>query len=659
MDLIRKIALSRVAAGAGAAFLLGLSSLASGQTRTINSTGHIDVGPSAITSTYDVVPQISPDPPYNPQMAAENDITPKPPTERANSLRAGGLLSVGRGVKTGYFPGPVDGRWAPPDNQMAVGPNYIVCCVNTTLAFYTKSGTKVFQQQFDGSSGFFNGVASTNFIFDPKCFYDPISQRFFVLSDDGASGSANGVVLAVSDDSNPNGTWYKYRFDTVYNGSWLDYPGFGFNKDAIVVTGNLFDGSGGGIEVLVIKKAPLLTGGTSTATIFNDPTTFTCQPTRTTDGTLDKIFGVASGGGNAIRMFAFTNLTGTPVLKSVDVPVPNYSRPIGPAHSLGNLIDALDGRQMTANYRFGRVVAAHTIGNGSVNAVRWYDFNMGTWPSSGAPSLKQSGTISQANTDIHMPAINMNVFEDIAVFYTRSSSSIVADLCVSSRKKTDALGQIGQPVKLFGSPNGGYGGRWGDYFANEIDPLDDSTFWGFGMGIAGGGYTTQVLSWQVTTGGLVGNPLPADSINTYLGAYIIGDQTSVWNADHIEYQAGSIGIPQFGQAAGVEADFTAPTDTANMSINFATNGGIAGGTNMVWAFNWGTQAWDLIGSTPLAASGNASKVLTVRTTDVPKYLGAGGAVKIRLRGHFPIKPFNNAMPNPFTYHIDLLQVVVR
>ncbi|HWA84453.1 MAG TPA: hypothetical protein VG820_13510, partial [Fimbriimonadaceae bacterium] len=102
-----------------------------------------------------------------------------------------------------------------------------------------------------------------------------------------------------------------------------------------------------------------------------------------------------------------------------------------------------------------------------------------------------------------------------------------------------------------------------------------------------------------------------------------------------------------------------PNGITNISINFATNGGASGGTNMVWAYNWTTGNWDLIGSTPMAASGNATKVLNVRTTDVPKYIGTGGAVKVRLRGHFPIRPYNNTLPNPFTYKIDLLQIVVR
>lgn len=629
------------------------------QTKTILTSKTFTVGPAQAMSTYDFSPQIQPDPLYNPSMAAENDVVPWPKREPANSLRAGKLMVTSRGRAGIYFPGPVDGRWVPPDNQMAVGPDHIVCIINSTIAFYTKSGTKLFQQLIDGNSGFFQGTNQTTFVFDPKAFYDSISKRFFVLADDGADPSGNGVDIAVSDDSNPNGTWFKYHLNTVFNGSWLDYPGFGFNKDAIVVTGNLFNGAGSGVEALVIPKAPLLTGGSATVSVINDPTTFTLQPARTTDSTVDKVYGVATGGGNAMRLYAFTNLLGSPVLKEADVPVPAYTRPQRPANSGGHPIDSLDGRQMTCNFRNGQVVAAHTVSIGSALGVRWYDFNVNTWPTTGSPGLKQSGDITQPNVDIHMPGINMNGFEDITVFYSRSSATITADLCYSARTKNDPVGQIGQPVKLFGSGPAGYGGRWGDYFANEIDPNDDATFWGFGMGINGGSYTTQVLNWTVTAGSASGTPVPADSISTFVGTFLAGDTSSVATADGVNYLVGSAGVPLLGQAAGVEADFTVPNGTSNIAIDFATNGGIIGGTNMVWAFNNVTNKFDLIGSVPLVATGNAEKFLNIRATDMSRYIGAGGLVRVQIRGHLPIRPFNNSMPNPFTYSIDLLKLIVR
>jgi hypothetical protein len=662
---------SRFSTGIASFALLSLYSVSVGQTRTIYPHTRFTVSPVEITSTNSIQPQIQPDPPFSVgEIAAENDYTPPLPREPANLLKAGGLMSISRGTPKAYFPGPNDARWSPPDCNMAVGPNQIVCVINTSIAFFTKTGTKLLQTTMDGANGFFAGTAQTNFVFDPKCYYDPIAKRFFVVALDlDDAGGISNALIAVSDDDNPLGTWFKYRINTVLSTGgqtyWLDYPGFGFNKDAVVVTGNMFGLSAPGyfgVQALVIQKSALLTGGTAAVTTLLDPGVGTLMPTRTTDKNVDKIFGVAGGGGNAVRFYSFVNLTATPLMKEIDVPVPAYNGPGGVAPSAGSPgLDTLDGRIMTSNYRLGQVVAAHTIGLNGSHAVRWYDFVVGTWPTSGAPTVKQSGNITGTGASMHMPAININSFEDISVCYTRSSSGIAADFVMSARKKLDPLGQMGQPVKLLGSSGSGYGAyRWGDYFSNEIDPLDDGTFWGFGMTVApGGGSATQVMKWVVTPPNSTGVEVAPDAATTFVGIDIIGGPAELSLSDDLYYQIGSVPIAQFGQLAGLDADYTIQPDMTNISIKVEAVAGVLGGTNTVWLWNWTLQRWDLIGSTPIIVSGNTQKVLAVRSADVPKYIGAAGAVKLRLRGHLPLKPFVNTMPNPFTYRVDLLKLLTR
>lgn len=667
--MIRHIPLIKAVAISGLVAMLGLSTVAFGQTRTIYPSKTFTVPLDSVISTSAFQPQIQPTPPFVlPDIAAENDYTPPLPREHSNTLRAGGLSGVTRGRMKSFFPGPVDGRYVPPDCNMAVGPNHVVVVINSTIAFYAKNGTKTFQSTLDGS-GFFSGTAQTGFVFDPKCFFDPISNRFFVIALDlDEASSVSNALIAVSDDSNPNGAWFKYRVNAVLsNGGssyWLDYPGYGFNKDAIVVTGNMFGFSGGyfGVQALVIQKTPLLSGGAVQVSSLLDPGTGTLQPTRTTDLTNDKIWGVATGGGNAMRFYAITNPGTTPVLKEIDVAVPAYTKPQGPAQSGSNQIDALDGRTMTAHFRNGQVVAAHTESINGTLGCRWYDFNVNNWPASGAPTLKQSGDITGANVGMHMPAININTFEDISVIYTRSSSSIAADICISSRFKTDPLGQLSAPTKLVGSQSASYTSfRWGDYFGNEIDPTDDTTFWGFGMTIgANGGYLTQIVTWQVSPpGGSTGTSIPPDTITTYQGTSLAGDPASVSASDSIYYQIGSVGVTQFGQAAGAEATFTVPVGSASIGIAVQANGGIAGGTTMVWLRNKNTGSFDLIGSVPTPAGPSPQKVITVNPTKVAQYIDAGGVVTARIRGHIPIKPFNNSVPNPFTFKLDFFELLVR
>jgi hypothetical protein len=326
------------------------------------------------------------------------------------------------------------------------------------------------------------------------------------------------------------------------------------------------------------------------------------------------------------------------------------------------VVDTLDGRIMTAHFRAGQVVAAHTISlPGTPHAVRWYDINVGSWPASGLPTLKQSGNISASGQAMHMPAININSFEDISVIYTRSSSSIGADLCISSRFKDDPNGQIGAPVKLIGSTTANYGFfRWGDYFGNEIDPIDDTTFWGFGMIVAPDGtYATHILKWEVTPpNGTSGTAIPPSSMSTYVGNYIFGDQTAVATSDDIYYQIGSAQFGTIGQAAGADASFTVPTNTSVMTIDLEAVAGAAGGTSNVWLFNWNTGQYTLIGSAPIPASGDTIKSFSVPIEDIHNYVGPGGSVLAKVRGHFPQKPFSPPPP-VFNYRIDLFRLVIR
>lgn len=153
-------------------------------------------------------------------------------------------------------------------------------------------------------------------------------------------------------------------------------------------------------------------------------------------------------------------------------------------------------------------------------------------------------------------------------------------------------------------------------------------------------------------------PYVPTSISTAIGTYIIGDETSVGASDSIFYQIGSQTM-SIGQGAGAFVSFTVPDTTVVMNIDLQTNAGVPGGTNMVWLYNWFTDNYDLVGATPMNAAGSADKVIKVRTSSVANYVGPGGEVDAIVRGHLPLKPFNNQMPNPFTYKLDQIELLVR
>lgn len=156
-------------------------------------------------------------------------------------LPMGGLTGARRTETGALFPGIGQTRWRPPDPALAVGPQHIVQTVNMRIAWFTKDGTLQFAQNLDstGNPGFFDEVGAGNFTFDPKCYYDQHSERFVVVALEVYRNLSEAwITIAVSDDSDPNGIWYKYRTwavvnigDTTY---WVDYPGFGYDRGRLL-----------------------------------------------------------------------------------------------------------------------------------------------------------------------------------------------------------------------------------------------------------------------------------------------------------------------------------------------------------------------------------------------------------------------------------------
>ena len=206
------------------------------------------------------------------EILPKHDSHSGPPVGPTNTLPVGGTSEIARTMPGGAFPGiniGGSGGWAPPDPTIAVGPDHIVTTVNMAIAFYTKDGTQQFLAPLNdsGNPGFFEPVGAEWFTFDPKCYYDQYAQRFVVIAPEAYDTTA-WMCIAISDDSNPNGVWYKYRTNCVITvGSdtfWLDYPGLGFDQDGIYITGNLFGLVGGsgwaGVLFRIFDKAPMLVG---------------------------------------------------------------------------------------------------------------------------------------------------------------------------------------------------------------------------------------------------------------------------------------------------------------------------------------------------------------------------------------------------------------
>jgi PA14 domain-containing protein/Big-like domain-containing protein len=494
-----------------------------------------------------------------------------------NNMPVGGLTATPRTVIEDAFPGIDQTGWVPPDPSLAVGPNHIVTTVNQDIAFLLKDGTLIFQQALGspGNPGFFEDVGAGNFTFDPKVFFDHESQRFVVVSPEVYGSTQAYITIAVSDDDNPLGIWFKYRTDAVIQvGSttfWWDYPGFGFDSDAFYVTSNLFglnQGGWGGVGYRIFDKASMLNGSPVIYATMRDGTSASVQVAQHFGNNIAPFF-VSVNNNSSLRVQVITNPLTDPLLVTTSVTVPSFNGPGSAPSAGGNSIGLIDLRMFNVHWRDGNLYATHGISAGGKNVARWYHMDTGTWPFGGSVSLVQSGNIDPGGS-IHtfFPAIYSNALNEVAMVIGASSSTDRISVNVTGRLSSDPAGTMGPIIELKNSTVN-TGGRWGDYYDIAIDPVDDRTFWVIGEYGFSGGWNTWISSFQVSD---ISGPFAVpDSVDFIVAGesltvdviandgHTAGEPLHIVSFDAVTAQGGSVALSAgTGPDGRDELSYTAP-----------------------------------------------------------------------------------------------------
>src|SRR5204863_3988286 len=128
------------------------------------------------------------------------------------------------------------------------------------------------------------------------------------------------------------------------------------------------------------------------------------------------------------------------------------------------------------------VASGVTSGSASTpshGAVKWMEFrNAGS--STTTPTVFQSGTFDPDTAYRWMPSIAMDKDHNIALGYSKSSTSVIPGIYMTGRLGTDALNTMGAETTMtagIGVQTTGAGNRWGDYSAMSLDPIDQCTFY--------------------------------------------------------------------------------------------------------------------------------------------------------------------------------------
>jgi hypothetical protein len=341
---------------------------------------------------------------------------------------------------------------APPDPNAACGPNYIVEYVNTSanLNIYDKNGNFISGTNGDAFFGYPTGG-------DGHVIYNENSGRFAA-----EELSTNGVVFAVSDTSDPRGSWHKMYIGVP--GIWDGYGGngIGYNGDAYVVHVNGFNNQ---FAVIAssnnVSLAYTLISAPSSVRIGRPVPMAGATPGGPfyfVEGNSDGANGTGGTYG-VIEVVAVSNILSSPTYTDFQVPLG------GPIQSAS---------VFNASWRSNQLAVVGPVDPG---VVRWYLLD-----TSSGVSFLQGGIITPPDGGgVNDPSIAVAPNGSLGVNYVSVSSAkgSATATYVAGRAATDPTGTMRPSLRVVvGAVSDG---RYGDYTSCVMDinsaGVAQNTFW--------------------------------------------------------------------------------------------------------------------------------------------------------------------------------------
>jgi hypothetical protein len=492
------------------------------------------------------------------------------------------VTSSFEGLGQGQYGFSVTG--APPDTNGTVGATQYVQWVNTSFAIFNKTTGALISGPTAGNtlwSGF-GGGCQTNNDGDPVVLYDKVAQRW-VFSQFSVTTTPFLQCIAVSTTSDATGTYNRYSFQ--YS-NFDDYPKMGVWSDGYYETFNMFNGNTFvGADACAYDRTKMMAGQTATQICFQQGSGVGGLLPSDIDGLTAPPAGspnyMVYFGTNNLNLYKFhadfttpSNSTFTgPTVISVAAFSPLCSggtcvpQP-GTTQQLDSLADRLMYRLAYRNFgTHESLVVNHSVTVSGGGGVRWYEIQN----PSGTPTVAQQGTFAPDSTYRWMGSIAMDQANDIALGYSKSSSTLNPSIAFAGRIPTDPSGTLESETNVVtgsGSQTTGLS-RWGDYSAMQVDPADDCTFWYTQEYIKTNGtfnWNTRIANFKFPGCGVSGPTASLNPTSLTFGNQNVGTTSAAQNITLSNSGTASLSITSIATSG----DF-AQTNTCGTSLAAGTN----------------------------------------------------------------------------------------
>ena len=127
----------------------------------------------------------------------------------------------------------------PSSNSIAISNEGIIISANNDgVIYFNETGTRLYEAKW---VDFFDDNQLTSSFFSPRVLYDPVEERFILVTLHGKTLSTSRVIISFSKSKNPQDGWnvYKLSGNVHGDGSWFDFPSIGISTNELFVSGNL------------------------------------------------------------------------------------------------------------------------------------------------------------------------------------------------------------------------------------------------------------------------------------------------------------------------------------------------------------------------------------------------------------------------------------
>jgi hypothetical protein len=418
----------------------------------------------------------------------------------------------------------------PPDQGVCTDGKVVMEAVNLAASVYDATSHKVLAGPVYLNDFF--GVAPTDFTSDPRCYYDPPTQRWFVtLTDLGPpAGQPTDLLLAVSQTSDPTGSFNLYAIDTTDDGffgacpCFGDQPLIGADNNGFYISTNAFGATlFGGAQIYALSKFDLVLGiapfGVHLTPLPSPgglPFPFSLQPAASPDGHgapenrgteyFLSSYNIDSPTNSKVSLWALTDTdtlsaaAGIPGFTTLAVSTETYVLPVAASQKVGPIplgkslgqpegkLDPDDQRMQQVVYASGNlwssVGTAVRVGENIVDAAAYFVLKPSWKNGALQASVTRQGYVATNNNLIY-PAVGVSdngngaiVFTLIGPDYFPSAAYIPITLANGPASAVRLAGAGAEPddgFTMYPPAFDGFAGRWGDYSA-AVAVADDSVW---------------------------------------------------------------------------------------------------------------------------------------------------------------------------------------